>query len=297
MKVSTSHGGKLKKSITVYTNIPDKDGTVRLTIQGQVWQPVDAEPRFANFGRMTAEAAKSGSLSRKIMVVNNMEEDADLTEPRTTNPAFKADVRAVEPGKKYEVTLSVVSELQVGSNRGKVEVATGIKEMPTLSVPFSAYVMSDVDVQPSRLMLPVRRPVEMRRQFIVRNNTKQPLKISDLKVSNPSLTADLFEMSPGRTFRITVGIPTDYHSPPDGDTLTFKTDSPSNPIVTVPIAEFGASRGAKPRSAHAKAHVPRASTKRKPSPSTSGAGQNESSAKDRHATPRVKPHKAKPADG
>lgn len=297
MTVSTRRGGRLKKLITVYTNIPGKEGTTSLTIQGEIWRPVDAKPQSASFGRLTPDVTRSGPLPKKLMIVNNMEADAKLADVRSTNPAFQAQTRVIEPGRKYELTVSVVSPLQAGNNNGKIEMSTGIKEMPTLSVPVHAYVMSDVDVNPNKLTLREQRPRDMSRQFIVRNNTKQPMKISDLEVSDPALTVALEETTPGRMFKITIDVPTGYHAPQGGDKITFKTDSPMAPLVTIPITEFGSSRRTKAGTALPSTRVQLPSGERKqvqPPAAATGAG---SGAEQKPAPGGVKPKEAKPVGG
>lgn len=206
---------------------------------------MDVEPRSANFGRLAPDAWKNASLTEKLTIVNNMDAEAKLTNVESTNASFQAQVRAIEPGKKYELTVSVISGLKVGYNRGKVEMSTGIEDMPTLSVPVSAYLMTDVDVRPNRLVLRAQRLRDMKRRFTVTNNTDKPLQISDLQASDPALTVALKELRPGRTFTITVDVPIGYHSPPDGDKITFKTDSPSAPVVTIPVGELTSTRRVK----------------------------------------------------
>jgi hypothetical protein len=226
-----------------------------------------------------------------------MEAVAKLTNVRSTNPAFQAQTRVVEPGKKYELTVSVVSPLQPGNNNGKVEMSTGVKEMPTLSVHVSAYVMSDVDVNPKKLTLRAQRPRDMKRQFIVRNNTKQPLKISDLEASDPALTVALEEMTPGTMFRITVEIPTSYHGPPGGDKITFKTDSPIAPVVTIPIVEFGSPRRAKTGTARGSTRVQLPAGERKQTQPPSAAPGAGSDAEKKPTTDSAKSREAKPSGG
>lgn len=297
MTVSTRRGGRLKKSITVYTNIPEQNGSIRLTIQGEIWQPVDAKPLSANFGRLAPNTAQSPSLLRKLTIVNNMESEATLTNVRSTNPSFQAQTRVVEPGKKFELTVSVVSPLQAGNNRGKIEISTGIKEMPTLSVPVSAYVMSDVDVSPNKLALRAQRPRDMKRQFTVKNNTKQPLKISDLEASNPALKVGLQEVKPGTMFKIMVDVPAGYHVPPGGDKITFKTGCPSAPVVTIPITEVKYTRRAAAGKAGGSTGVRLPSGERKQKQPPSAAAGAGSTTKKTPATGTVKPKEAKPAGG
>ncbi len=260
LTVSTrNRNGKLTKTATVYTNIPGKDSVVRLTIKGEVWMPVAATPLSASFGRITMQAAKQQSLKRKITIVNNMDEPANITNVRSTNPVFKADVRTIEPGRKFELTVTLASTPRRGGNSGRIEMATGVKAQPKLSVTASVYVMGDVDVYPNRLLLFGNRARQQQRLITVRNNTEQPLKISELKCTNPKLKVQLKEIIPGRQYRVNVTIPADCKLSPGGDRITFKTDCPSVPEVTIPVAEY------KPRT-----RVTRPSVKLRPLPKAGG---------------------------
>ncbi|MGD2110239.1 MAG: hypothetical protein PVI86_12725 [Phycisphaerae bacterium] len=295
--VSTTRSGRLSKSISVHTNVPGKDGTVRLTIKGELWQPLDVKPRSANFGRLTPDAAQSPSSVKKLTIVNNMEGDANLTNVKSTNPAFQAETRVIEPGKKFELAVSVASPLPGGTTRGKVEMSTGIKEMPTLSVRVNAFVMSAVDVSPDRLFLPPQRSNDMKRMFTVRNNTKEPLKISELTSSDASVKVGLEELKPGKMFRINVDVPSGYHGSPSGDKITFKTDCPTAPEVTIPITESKSRR-------RARAAPARGSTRAHSRPRAAGNTQfprvpagDLSNVTNKPATAGKKPQETEPGGG
>lgn len=223
----------------MYTNIPGDGGTVRIKIQGEAWQALDVKPRSATFARVTAEEAESGKV-RKLTVVNNVEGDANLTDVTSTNPAFKAEVVVLEPGKKFEIIVSMVPPLKQGSNRGKIQITTGIADLPTLNIPVNAYLTAEVDIQPPKLTLRSQRTANETRQIYVRNHSKKPLTITDLEVSNEALTVTIVDRkpeSPGKDYRLTVSIPLDYKVPTGGDRITFKTDCPSALTVTIPISE------------------------------------------------------------
>lgn len=294
--LSTKRGGPLSKWVKVYTNIPDQEGLVKLTIQGEVWQPVDPKPRAASFGRIAPDAAQEGALTRKLTIINNMEGEAKLTDVRSTNPSFDVETTVIEPGKKFELTVSVVSSLLPGDNRGTIEMSTGITEMPTLSVPVRAYVMSEVDVNPTTVTLRGQQLRDMKRRLTVQNNTKKPLKISDLKTSNPALKVALQETRPGTRFMITVDIPVGYEVPSGGDKITFKTDSPVAPEVTVPVTEApylhraGAGQAGTARSTR----VPSAGRKEVPQPPVPAKAEPKATGKP--ATGKAEPKGAKDAD-
>lgn len=239
LTISTKNrGGRLKKILTVHTNIPGVGGTVRVTVQGELWEPVEVTPRNVSFGRLTHQAAQEAPVTRKLTIVNNMGEPANLTNVRSTSPLFHVETVTVETGRKYELTVTLASAPRQGHNRARIEASTGITEKPTLSIPVSLYMMADVDVQPDKLMLPSNRPAGIKRQFKVQNNTGQPLTISDLKTTNLALTLSLQEIRPGMMYQITVDVPAVFTSSPGGDTITFTTDCPAVPLVTIPITQI-----------------------------------------------------------
>ena len=233
-----NRGGHLKQTVTVYTNAPAEGGTVRLTMEGEVWEPVAVTPRSASFGRLTAEAAQDSSLSQKLKIVNNLEEPATLTDVRCSNQLFQVETTTIKPGREYELNIVLASSPRRGNNSGTIELSTGIKEKPTLSIPVSLYVMADVDVRPERLMLFSDRTAETKRWLIVQNNTKQPVKITDLQASSPALKLSLEETEPGTLFRIAVDVPTEYEPSVEGDQITFRTNCPTAPEVRIPVRGF-----------------------------------------------------------
>jgi len=226
----------MSKTVTVYTNAPAPQATVTLTLQGDVWEAVASEPRTVNFGRLTAEAARAEGLTQKVTITNNMEARAELTEVRSTSPLFQAEAKPLEPGKKFELVVTVVAPLKSGNNSGAIELATGVPEAPKLSIPISVFVVPDVEVSPDSVTLPASRSGTTTRQLSVRNNTKSPVKISDLAVSNPALKVTLQEAQPGTLYTITLEAPAGSQVVAS-DKITFSTDCPTVPNVVVPVRE------------------------------------------------------------
>jgi hypothetical protein len=217
-----------------------------LTIQGNIWQPVDAKPRIASFGRITEDDAKTQTLVRKLTVINNMNTPANITDVKSTNPSFQAEIKTLEEGKQYELIVTLVPPLRSGSTNGSIEMSTGVPESPKLTIPVRAYVTSEVEVLPSKLTIRTGRVGNLKRYLTVRNNSKKPIKISDVQASSPALKLTLEEPKPGMQYKIGVDIPAEYEVPSGGDHITFKTDSPKTPSFTIPIIA-GKYRGASPQ--------------------------------------------------
>jgi hypothetical protein len=241
LKMTVAYGGHMDKKTTIYTNAPAPNATATLTMKGEVWEAVAYEPRAINFGRLTVEAARSEGLTRKVTITNNMASRADLTDVRIKNPLFKAEVKTLEPGKKFEVIVSIARPLERGNLGGFVEFQTGVPEAPKVTIPIYAQVVPDVEVAPKNVSLPVNRTGVTARQVTVRNNTKAPLKIGGLAVSNPAWKVTLTETQPGVLYTITLEVPAGSQLSAGGDKITFDTDCRTAPKVEVIVTEMGAS--------------------------------------------------------
>lgn len=228
--------GPMHKTIMINTNCPGTDAAVTLHIQGEVWQPIQATPTSASFGRLTTEMASGSTMERKLTVVNNTENPIRITEAKCTNPSFKAEISTLEEGKKFELTVTIVPPLASGPVTGNVELTTTMTDMPKMMIPVNAYVTADVDVTPNQLTLPATRNGSIQRQFFIRNNTVNPVKVSEMTASSESLKLNIVETQPvGKAYRLTVDIPEDYAVATGGDKIILKTDNPSVPTLTIPI--------------------------------------------------------------
>jgi len=244
------HGGRINKAITVYTNAPGDGATVKLSLQGEVWSPVEVEPPSATFGRLTPEEAKDPTRAQKVSITNQLaERPLELKDIHSSSPAFKAELAVIEPGQKFELRVSVASTLKPGSNSGTINLTTGLKDMPSLSIPVNVFVAPDIEITPTSLALSAGIPTDVKRQFSIKNNTEGPIQLSGVEVSNPSLKTTLDEMLAGRTYRLSVEVPAGFKLSPGGDKITIKTNSSRVPVLTVPIVQLPNTPAAAPAAA------------------------------------------------
>lgn len=229
--------GKTSKKITVYTNIEGEGREAILMLAGEVWAPLEANPRSVSFSRLGPEEAARGGARQTAVLTNNTDKPAKLTDVRCSNPLFTAEVKELEPGKTFELVVTLARPLQSGSAGGTVEFSTGLEEQPTVQVPIYASALPAVEVVPSSVTIAKERTGSLMRKLVVRNNLKQPLKISEVTPSSPQIKATLEEDRPGMAYQVTLEIPAEYKVPENGDQLRIKTDNSSYPEVVVPIRD------------------------------------------------------------
>jgi hypothetical protein len=222
--------------VRVTTNIPGETTPIGLDIHGEIWEAVAYEPRIVAFGQLNAATvASQGTLERKVVITDNLEQPADITDVHCTNPVFDVKTTVLEPGKKFELTVTIVGPLKPGMNTGTIHANTGIEEVPSLHIPVQASRIADVEVYPPELVLTRTTGAEMKPQFTIRNHSSIPLDITDLEVSNPAMQVELEEGRDATSYLLHLTVPAGTEIPPGGEKITFKTGLPSQPEVTIPI--------------------------------------------------------------
>lgn len=208
---------------------------MRLTIKGEVWQPIQVTPRSAAFGRITASSASEG-MERKLTIVNNIGGELKFTDVQSSNPGFRAEIKPLESGKKYELIVTLVPPLTSGNNTGKITMKTGLSEPSTFEVPVYAFVTSPVDVTPTQLTIMPNQTAELKRQFYIRGNDGKEFEVNDLKCTTDKIAMELTDVRGNKqTYRLSIDIPADYTPSAAGDKITFTTTHPDVPTMEIPI--------------------------------------------------------------
>lgn len=236
VKMSTAKfSGPVTKTVAVHTNAPGVDGLVVLTLNGTVEPLIVIEPTKIEFGSLKLSDVIGKALTSSFTITNKIEKPLELKNLTSSNPNFKAEIKELEPGRKFEIVVTMSGALRTGSNGANIDVNTNFPDMDMLRVPAAVYLNSPVDVMPSQVTLPATRTTAMTRALFVRNNTVVPVKLSGLKSSNPKLVVRLEETTPGMAWKLVLDVPVDYQSPPTGDTVSVKTSNPEIPELIVDV--------------------------------------------------------------
>ncbi len=230
--------GNVSKTVKISTNIPGKS-LETVWLKGIVWHPIELIPRIANLGSLQTSGE---TVTKTVRIVSNLESPLEITNVRSDNPAFRAEVNPTKPGKEFELTVTNVPPHKTGSIRlllsGNILIETSNPEKPEITVLARAYVLPRVQVRPGRVMIP-SSPLEnpFQRTLYVIHNAEAPLTISDVQIASKDVSLRTVVEEPGKRFRIQLNFSEGFEIPDNSSlSLKFKTDDPEFPEVDVPIS-------------------------------------------------------------
>lgn len=242
---NTSHAGKAQKTVTVTTNDPEHPSAV-IRVNGSVKALVAATPsdRVA-FSNLETDSVES----RTIQLESQYNAPLNLKLRENPNPGpFTVELKELEPGKRYELTVTTKPPLALNLNNTTVILETGLNTAPTVPVYLTASVPPRVAVIPARLSVAAsaKQPAQQTLQVNYRAST--PVEITDVKSDNDAVKWEMLPAGPVaadakmRTYRLRVTLPTYDELPDTGATLQIFTSAPDEPYkqLDVPIVKLRA---------------------------------------------------------
>ncbi len=233
-------GGSVK-SLTVRTNDPE-NREVLLSLMVKVATEVEFNPGFARF--VQGRGHPPGVIKQLFYAPTFP--DLQIVSVDSPWPALKVEHReATEqerrkdvPGKQYVFTLSLdYDKAEIGPLSGRVEVTTNHPRQKTALLPVSGFVRPLLAVTPPFVdfgQLDLSQPAEAR--FKVANFGAKAMQVTAVEATLPGSETTFKVDEAGRSYFIEMKLsPTMPKGPFKGD-LRIHTDSPAEPLVTVPLA-------------------------------------------------------------
>jgi hypothetical protein len=230
--------GTVSKGVTVTCNDPAQ-GTHYLQIQATVWRPIDVQPQYLHF--MPVEGEETNE-TKVVRITNNTEEAVTLETPRSATPVFKTELKEVRPGKEFELHVTYMGPVSNASPQGNITINTSVAGSQPLSITAFAMTQPAIVAMPQFVQLP-SGPFSPGYQYpvTIRNNSRTPVKVSDVAVNTEGITVQMQELEPGKTFKVNLGIPSTFQVKPSQPAeLTLKTTHPKHPVLKVPITQVAA---------------------------------------------------------
>jgi len=230
---TANFSGPVAKSVAVTCNDTNQP-VVSLQIKGNVWRPIEVTPQSANF---TGPLDSLSNLSRTIKILNQDKEPLTLSSPQTSHRAIAAEIQTNQVGQNYQLLVSLVPPLGAGNLFGEVTMKTSSPMIPVLKVSVFAIVRPGVMVLPAQIEIPSGPATnKFNRTVSIRNNSSNPLKLSQPAVNAKGVEVNLQELQPGQFFSIVLTFPPGFE-PVKGETpeLSFKSNNPQFALLKVPI--------------------------------------------------------------
>ena len=231
---SGNFNGQVFKTITVSSSAKNQP-TVVLQLKGAIWKAIEFQPAYS----VINIPPDAGTGSTTVHITNNLEELLILSEPKSSNPAFSAELKTNTPGKGFELTITGKRPLGTGTLNGQITMKTSSTNNPLITVPFWANVQSAVMVFPATITLqPAPLANKATPSITIQNNSTNQLTVSEPTVNVDGVQVQLKEMTPGRVFSAQLTFPEGFEVPKGKEVLfTAKSNNPQTPLIKVPILQ------------------------------------------------------------
>jgi hypothetical protein len=225
--------GPFAKSATVTCNDPTQTNVV-LQLLGTVWKPIEIIPPTAVF---TVSTEAPTNETKVLRILSNFSEPIVLSDVQCTNDAFRAELKTVQPGKEFELHITVAPPLSSASAFTAVMMKTSSSQIPQISASIYATLQPVLTMTPQQIALP---PVPLTNGvtagITIHNYGTNLLELSEARVDAPDVEVRVREPQPGRLFTLTVSFPAGFKIPSEKQLeLSFKSNHPKFPLIKVPI--------------------------------------------------------------
>lgn len=234
---SSKLNGPYEKMITVTSNDPSNP-QLKLKLKGEVKQYVSVVPSTANFGKVFG----GESQERVLKITNNTEKPLELTLTEVPpNSKFKFELVPTEPGKAFDLKVSLPPSTEQGNLNTQVKLNTNVDGQKTIDINAIATIPPRLDLQPNEVTVAAdpagAKPnaAGLTRLLRFNNYGSTPVKVTEATCDDPEVKLTVTERQADKEYQIQVQLPPGYKVPDTGRMITLKTTDAEKPALTVPI--------------------------------------------------------------
>jgi hypothetical protein len=229
----------LAKLVTVASNDKTRP-TVNLQIHGQVWLPIEVSPATAVFNVVVNSSSNN---TQAMRIFNRMATPLDLSDPQSNTNAFSAVLKTNVPGQEFELIITAAPFSHPASAfaptiiPGEISLKTSVTNRNPLKISILETVTPEITVYPTNIQLPPEPlPRPMTNHITVRGNSAN-LAVSGLGANFPGAEVSLNVVRTNRQYYVAIVFPAGFDvRASQNAALTFRTDNPAYPLITVPVA-------------------------------------------------------------
>jgi hypothetical protein len=209
---------------------------VRLTLSAKVVPHIDVLPYPAVF----ISGFRDESVTRTLEIVNNDAAPMDILglsqENETQRRSYSAEFRTLDPGRRYQLNIKLLSTAPTGRSQDVITVLTDHARVPVIRIPVNLLLKDDVYINPDAVDFGEITTQEASPETFLLKTRRRPIKVLSVTADLPflkvtSATADI----PAWTHEFQVAIEGKPARGPFTGTIYIKTDDPSFPDVKAAV--------------------------------------------------------------
>lgn len=240
LKLDTSHfSGVVTKTVDVESNATN--GPIRLTLTANIWSPVSVNPPTISFGPVV----KGTKLEPRIVeIVVTDPEPLNIAGLTCSNPYFKAEMKVLEAGRRYQLSVSV-PEMGDSPQSVEIKLQLGHPKLKELKLQASISPVDPLVVQPQQLNISAAAlkaaPTTSATVFCY-DPAVTALEITDLVYEGVGKVGVAFQRQGNNQWgRVVLTFPAGF-TWNDGNraaSVSFRTNHPDYPKITLPVQFIG----------------------------------------------------------
>lgn len=211
---------------------------VRFRRQVRVVAPVELAPQ----DRVYFFTVKGEPAQREVTIINHLQRPLKLLGVTSSNPLFRPDLKTVEAGQRYQLTVVLDSATPVGRHEGTIRVATDVPAHTPLVVEGLALVKNVVNASLEELDYArvefdaLDRTAVAERTVLVEKYRGTDFRVLRAVTDVPFLSVEVAPQKPGESYLVHVRI--QQNRAPRGrfqGLLRIQTNDPATRELKLPI--------------------------------------------------------------
>jgi hypothetical protein len=227
--------GPAHKKVSINSNDPTQP-TIIIDVTGTVKPIFAATPPECSF----ADAEENTVATKTIRLENQYTRPLPLRiKPGQNIQQFQCELKEIEPGKVYELTVTTRPPLNQGKNMTRLALEMGEPDLPDIDIKLSASVQPRATLSPMAIYVTPSRSKEWNTMLTVQYRADKPLTVVGAHSDLESIKCEVLPQSPPPKgaimgyHQIRVTLPRFSEIPPTGAKIFIDTDDPDPKFATM----------------------------------------------------------------
>jgi len=230
LKTST-HGGKVTKTVTVTTNDPAQQ-TIKLNLIAEVQVMFALEPYIVNFGRF-----KKGEAPVRYITATGEEKDkTKILSATARGKEIKVETSAdgYDNSKDKRIKISVLPDVKVGQFRDVITVTTDHKTLKNMNISVFGEVAGDITVTPRSFSFGFfEKGKAVEKVISLKANPPATFKILKAEANTPDVQLDVVPVVEGKEYQVKARVKDTFDKDSLRGNIIVTTDNKEQPTIEV----------------------------------------------------------------